>query len=213
MPKESKQQNRKKQDDFAMAEKTSFVSIPKLDSTKLSEFKLDKSIIPSLSTKIDYTQNENLIEEKVDSRPQPISKKEKRKQKKDQFLQKFNPTLNLNSNKKPEQDRLDISKSGDFVSSIDLLKESISLPSKKKAPKMTNEKKKKISIKESNQFKTVLAHPVYQSNPFSTLQEHLTNSIALQNQKIKEQQDAHKALNRKKKTTTTNGNNNKMEMN
>ncbi|KAF2069326.1 hypothetical protein CYY_009354 [Polysphondylium violaceum] len=209
MPKESKQNGKKQQqDDFAMAEKTSFVTVPKLDSSKLSMgFQLDKTIIPSLSTKIDYNQNDNLIKENTDSRPQPISKKEKRKIKKDQFLQKFNPTLNLNINKKQmEQDRLDLSKSGDFVSSIDLLKESISIPSKKKAPKMTNEKKKKISIKESNQFKTVLAHPVYQSNPFTTLQEHLTNSIALQNQKIKDQQDAHKALNRKRKT-----NNNKMD--
>ncbi|KAN0029222.1 hypothetical protein ACTFIV_011101 [Dictyostelium citrinum] len=191
MPKETKQTKNNKEDEFARAEKTSFVHIPsvKLDTSTLADtFKsLNKTIIPS--GKLDY-ENNNSENKHIDKRPQLISKKDKRKQKKEAFLQKFNPSLKLQKKKKDDFDESnDGLGMGGVLSSIDLLKDSMKLQPKTKGPKLTNEKRKKMSLKEANQYKNVLAHPSFKANPFATLQEHLANSVALQNQKIKQEQD------------------------
>ncbi|KAN0009833.1 hypothetical protein ACTFIU_007140 [Dictyostelium citrinum] len=192
MPKETKQTKKnKEEDEFARAEKTSFVHIPsvKLDTSTLADtFKsLNKTIIPS--GKLDY-ENNNSENKHIDKRPQLISKKDKRKQKKEAFLQKFNPSLKLQKKKKDDLDESnDGLGMGGVLSSIDLLKDSMKLQPKTKGPKLTNEKRKKMSLKEANQYKNVLAHPSFKANPFATLQEHLANSVALQNQKIKQEQD------------------------
>ncbi|EGC28698.1 hypothetical protein DICPUDRAFT_159833 [Dictyostelium purpureum] len=213
MPKEVKSKSlhikssARKEDEFAKAEKTSFVSVPnfKLDTSIINEaFKsLNKNIIPSGN--LDYSKNENIdhstttTTDTADRRPQLQSKKEKRKQKKEAFLSKFNPssTLNLKNNKnsnnndneeEDDEENENMGLSG-VMSSINLLKDSMKLQPKTKGPKLTNEKRKKISQKELSQYKNVLAHPQFQSNPFATLQEHLANSVALQNQKIKQEED------------------------
>ncbi|KAM9964061.1 hypothetical protein ACTFIW_005710 [Dictyostelium discoideum] len=193
MPKETKQTKKYKvEDEFAKAEKTSFVHIPsiKLDtSTLANNFKsLNKNIIPS--GKLDYDNDNNNNENKqIDKRPQLISKKDKRKQKKEAFLQKFNPSLKLQKKKQQDDESNDGLGMGGVLSSIDLLKDSMKLQPKTKGPKLTNEKRKKMSLKEANQYKNVLSHPSFKANPFATLQEHLANSVALQNQKIKQEQD------------------------
>ncbi|EAL66108.1 hypothetical protein DDB_G0282497 [Dictyostelium discoideum AX4] len=199
MPKETKETKKYKvEDEFAKAEKTSFVHIPsiKLDtSTLANNFKsLNKNIIPS--GKLDYdndnneNNNNNNENKHIDKRPQLISKKDKRKQKKEAFLQKFNPSLKLQKKKQQDDDESnDGLGMGGVLSSIDLLKDSMKLQPKTKGPKLTNEKRKKMSLKEANQYKNVLSHPSFKANPFATLQEHLANSVALQNQKIKQEQD------------------------
>ncbi|KAN0031307.1 hypothetical protein ACTA71_010396 [Dictyostelium dimigraforme] len=190
MPKEVKQTKKYKEDEFAKAEKTSFVNIPsiKLDTSTLADnFKsLNKNIIPS--GKLDYESDET-TNKFIDKRPQLISKKDKRKQKKEAFLQKFNPSLKLQKKKQDNDEANDGLGMGGVLSSIDLLKDSMKLQPKTKGPKLTNEKRKKMSLKEASQYKNVLAHPSFKANPFATLQEHLANSVALQNQKIKQEQD------------------------
>jgi len=52
---------------------------------------------------------------------------------------------------------------------------------------MTTEKKKEITKVELEQFKNVLSHPAFQSNPVGAITEHLKNSVALMQKKHNEE--------------------------
>ncbi|EFA82269.1 hypothetical protein PPL_04692 [Heterostelium album PN500] len=196
-----------KKDVFAKSEKeSSFVNVPK---AQLDLNILQSNIKPlsGLPLKLNIPESEDMI----DRRPQPLAKKEKRKQKKEAFLKKLEPfakksTSTTESNKSTSNENRhnnnnnNNSNKSSLNSSEDLMAALLSELSDddddENKPKnmgnsgtstMTTRKKKKIALKEIEQYKNVLAHPSYQSDPFATLKEHLSNSVQIQNEKMAEQ--------------------------
>ncbi|KYQ99646.1 hypothetical protein DLAC_03583 [Tieghemostelium lacteum] len=203
------------EDMFARANHTNFVAIPSNIKFEpiiaVDKFKqLDKSQLPlTLDTK-DFAEL--------------TSGSDKIKQKRESFLSKLDPVnsslllkrrdkqrqiLELTPNTSQQQEGLD-NLNKDFISSVDNLLDDDQLDSKPKSTKMTNQKKANISNKEIQQYKNVLAHPDFKSNPFLTLQEHLQNSVNLENEKLKQEQEMKKQLKKqltKKKKSNNNVNN------
>mgnify|MGYP000067512189 FL=1 len=48
----------------------------------------------------------------------------------------------------------------------------------KQLKQLTNEKKKKVAIRELEQMKLVMEHPQFVANPFATMMDHLNNTLA-----------------------------------
>ncbi|GAM22278.1 hypothetical protein SAMD00019534_054530 [Acytostelium subglobosum LB1] len=193
------------EDVFEKANVTSFVKVPHVDL----DINLLKNNIKSLNNVAPPAPLPLQPQEFVDRRPQPLAKKEKRKQKKQAFLKKLEPFAKrqpgpLSSEEKEQQQRkqqlqqpqqassLSIN-SDEFMSALQELMGSDDDDDKAQRPgtgtsaTMTNRKKKKIAAREIQQYKSVISHPQFQADPFATLKEHLTNSVAMQNQKLEDQ--------------------------
>ncbi|EGG17699.1 hypothetical protein DFA_08695 [Cavenderia fasciculata] len=200
----------KKTDDFGKAEKTSFVSLNTTAPSvqlDISKFKNNFKQLQELpTTQLAYDNQADAAE--TDFHKQQISKKEKQKQKKENFLNKLQPFMkkkesntinsndNNNNNNNQKQSRQD---QEDDAGSLSMNRNEFmeSIPERHRNGihsdnfitsnvKLTNTKKKKISKQELDQYKNVVSHPEFKSNPFATLKEHLSNSVAAQNQKIEQ---------------------------
>lgn len=118
----------------------------------------------------------------------------KRQAKKEQYLRRQNRILASLSLRKKEDQRK-------RIDGLDALKEALNAtvprePTINQADAISksneldkNRSKKKLTAKEVSHLELVMEHPEFQSNPFSTIQEHLKNTLANQARLLKKESD------------------------
>uniref|UniRef100_A0A7S3Z3A9 Ribosome biogenesis protein SLX9 n=1 Tax=Lotharella globosa TaxID=91324 RepID=A0A7S3Z3A9_9EUKA len=104
-----------------------------------------------------------------------LTKKQKRHEKQRDFLKSLKI---LKEQKDKERDKSKLNSMGDLESSLKSV--SSTQGGIKPAKRMTNRQRKRLVAEEVKNFCAVMEHPAFQSNPLDTINEHLTNSIAVQ---------------------------------
>eukprot|EP01117_Protostelium_nocturnum_P017297 TRINITY_DN7023_c0_g1_i1.p1 TRINITY_DN7023_c0_g1~~TRINITY_DN7023_c0_g1_i1.p1 ORF type:complete len:182 (-),score=85.09 TRINITY_DN7023_c0_g1_i1:86-631(-) len=141
----------------------------------------------------------------VKTGPQKVlTKKEKQKQKRDKLLANLAKTVTSKNVKEGEvaaprkknQSKLEVIK--DLKDALP----NLSLTSKtfeRRPVKLTQDKRQKIALKETKQFKDVVQHPQFKKSPLATITEHLTNSVALMVEKEDKERSIENAERKKKR--------------
>ncbi|KAL6077163.1 Translation initiation factor IF-2 [Balamuthia mandrillaris] len=129
-------------------------------------------------------------------------KKDKRKQKRTNLLQKLQATeLIKEKEKKAAQEQgAPLSSVSDLLSAL-MQRETSNSSERHKADttaRLTTHKKTKIMTSEVEQFKNVLAHPAFQRDPMAAIKEHLSNKVAFMNTSSRQQNRSNKGKGKKK---------------
>jgi len=116
----------------------------------------------------------------VDTNPKKKTLKEKKEEKRADFLDRLHQT------KRSIQVDKSVKKYGHGLGNTSNLAEAISQyaqetrkigDAKKKQTKMTNKRRKNLAMKEVSLFNQVLVHPAFKMNPSAAIGEHLKNTL------------------------------------
>eukprot|EP01089_Gocevia_fonbrunei_P009226 TRINITY_DN2128_c0_g1_i1.p1 TRINITY_DN2128_c0_g1~~TRINITY_DN2128_c0_g1_i1.p1 ORF type:complete len:168 (-),score=37.56 TRINITY_DN2128_c0_g1_i1:25-528(-) len=144
-----------------------------MGKTNRSKKKVQTNVSAKLSLPTPTTDTIGQLNTKPQKKIQK-KKKDKRREKKDKLKQKITQELQMKSTLAP--DTTPVENLDHLLSKLQKSEQTFKAKSQRK---ITPGAKKQIEKTELVQFKNVLAHPAFQSDPMKAIKEHITNKVAI----------------------------------